>query len=117
MLSPPQPEDVGPFYKWGEIGRIQRWYLQQENKKSLNLNYKLSGSAQMAVLVEVIASEAHVEKLSLRGNALTDDALQLLVNFLATGCSKVTCLDLSDNKLTADAANILSPILKVGDAT
>lgn len=113
MLSPPAPDEVGPYYFWGEIGRMQRRYHEQEDQRVFDLNYKLLGESRIPVLIELLNMERTIEKLLLAYNAVTDEGLSLLSKCLNHPDSNVTSLDVSNNKLTEKSVGVLLPLLQV----
>lgn len=117
MLSPPAPEEVGPFYFWGEIGRLRRRYREQKDLTIFNLNYKLLGDSRIPVLIELLTMERTIKKLLFAYNAITDEGLKLLSKCLAHPSSGVVSLDISNNKLTDRSIEALFPLLQVGVLT
>lgn len=51
--APPNAEDVGPAYGWGDVGRLYRRYLQQGNPAVFNLSHALAGRQQAPALAQV----------------------------------------------------------------
>ena len=48
-------DDVGPYYTFGELGRLERRYQQQaaKNPEDLNLNHSLFGKNQASLFRSV----------------------------------------------------------------
>lgn len=89
-------------------------YQQQSDlyPTAFNLNNALSSRQQIAALAQALPQMPKLRALLLRNNDLGDWALQLLVSAIQQpGCSSISCLDLGYNRLSAEAARVLLPLL------
>ena len=115
LLRRPAPlEDMGPWFHPGQTGRLQRRYLKQPCKRTLDLSHSLYGRQQIAALVEfLLLQDNSVDELRLDNNAIGDKDLKVLVNGLKRKGGTIQKLNLARNNLTSASIQALMPLLKV----
>ena len=79
MRTTPNPEDVGPYYAWGEIGRMMRRYRKQVNSFVLNTTLRAEIRAPFCPLLSMF----HLKEV-IDGNFLSQRATSLKETYLST---------------------------------
>jgi len=114
MCRPAPLSELGPYFRPGEVSRLQRRYHREPDPKVFDLSHGLQGKQQMGAILEFLMLEQNqVNELRLGNNGIDDSALETLAKGLCRRGAQVTSLDISQNALTHASINALLPTLKV----